>query len=101
MSNAGTSFGAHGMTRQIMAGLESEIADHEVRESIQKIRRVTGQKDIAFAYPFGGTNSYNAETVRTVQESGTICGCASAPKMNTIRTPLFELNRIPAETFLF
>lgn len=101
MTKAGMSFGAHGMAHQSMADMDPKIVMYEVRESIQKIRKLTGQKHVAFAYPFGGINSYTVETVKIVQENGAMCGCTSMPKMNTPETSLFGLNRIPAETFSF
>ncbi|MEX0918344.1 MAG: polysaccharide deacetylase family protein [Candidatus Paceibacterota bacterium] len=100
MSKSGMFFGAHSMTHQVMANLDSDTALYEVRESLQKIRKITRQNNIAFAYPFGGRNSYTAEVVRMVRENGGMCGCTTIPEMNTSDTSIFELNRIPAEKFL-
>jgi len=100
MANAGMYFGAHSMTHQVMAGLGREAAIREVDESIRCVREITKQKEVAFAYPFGGADSYTMETVSIVRESGVMCGCTSIPEMNNPRTPLFELRRIPAETFV-
>ena len=99
MSKSGMSFGAHSMTHQVLADLDSDTTTYEVRESLQKIRKITKQNNVAFAYPFGGRNSYTAEVVRMVRENGGMCACTSMPGMSTSSTPLFELRRIPAEEF--
>lgn len=101
MAKAGMSFGAHSMTHQVMTGLSREVVIYEVTESIRSVREITKQKEVSFAYPFGGVDSYTMETVNIVRESGAMCGCTSIPEMNNSRTPIFELRRIPAETFVF
>ena len=100
MAKDGMSFGAHSMTHQVMAGLSRDVVVREVDESIRNIREITKQKKVAFAYPFGGVDSYTIETMSIVRDSSAMCGCTSIPEMNNPRTSVFELRRIPAETLV-
>lgn len=101
MSSAEMSFGGHSVTHQVLGILDREAALREVFDSIERVRRLTDQKKVGFAYPFGGKDSFTVDTISIVKDSGAMCGCTSMPGVNISDTSLFELKRIQAEQFTF
>jgi peptidoglycan/xylan/chitin deacetylase (PgdA/CDA1 family) len=95
MAAAGMSFGYHTRTHRMLSRLSpSEQAD-ELREGVGWIRALTRQATVSFCYPWGGPQTYSADTVRLLDA----CGYSMAFNTERRRADLqrdgrFELPRL-------
>lgn len=91
----GVFFGAHTMNHYKTATLSPDELANEVRSSIHLITLFSGQKDVTFAYPFGGPDSWDDRIAAFFSELNVLCGCTSREGLNSRKgiNP-FKLNRI-------
>lgn len=98
MVKYGMDFGAHSMTHSDLGQLDLKEVKREITESGNIIRTITNKKEIAFAYPFGGPETYNEKIIEILYSNDFLYACTSIPEFNTESIPLFELRRMPGET---
>jgi len=70
MAAAGMTFGFHTETHPVLSRLDREAQRAELRDGVRLIRELTGQRMVAFCYPYGFTHTYNADTVEVLEECG-------------------------------
>ena len=60
---AGVEIGGHSLTHSVLSELPCSEARREIEDSIARVRQMTGQRDVPFAYPYGSERR-SAQTVR-------------------------------------
>jgi peptidoglycan/xylan/chitin deacetylase (PgdA/CDA1 family) len=107
LRRSGMEIGAHTMTHPILAQLDRERADLEIRDSKRRLEEITGNPVTLFAYPNGKpSRDYRREHVATVRALGfeaavtTAWGVAHAAS-DTYQLPRFTpWDRTPAKFIL-
>lgn len=94
-------FGAHTMTHPDLGKMDIDGVKKEIISSISHLKELFPSKPISFAYPFGGSGTFNSDIIQLLKENNIYCACTSIPGVNTEKNPVFELKRIPAEKFKF
>jgi peptidoglycan/xylan/chitin deacetylase (PgdA/CDA1 family) len=79
MAAGGMTFGFHTETHPVLSRLTLEEQRAQLGSGVRLIRDLTGQEDVSFCYPYGFTHTYNADTLRVLEE----CGYSMA--FNTVR----------------
>jgi len=79
MARGGMTFGFHTETHPVLSRLDRERQRAELRSGPQLIRDLAGQDTVSFCYPHGFPHTYDADTLRLLEE----CGYTMA--FNTVR----------------
>jgi peptidoglycan/xylan/chitin deacetylase (PgdA/CDA1 family) len=94
MASGGMVFGYHTRTHRMLSRLSVADQQSELASGVSWLQQLTGQTRVPFCYPWGGRQTYTADTVRILGE----CGYSLA--FNTVRRRLsltrdqrFELPR--------
>lgn len=95
MAAGGMAFGYHTRSHRMLSRLDARAQRDEIAPGTAWIAGLTGQARVSFCYPWGGPQTYTAETVRILADSG------YALAFNTVRRRLqvgvdgpFELPRL-------
>jgi peptidoglycan/xylan/chitin deacetylase (PgdA/CDA1 family) len=67
---AGHAIGAHSLTHRVLATLDAATQAHEIRESGRQLETILGSRVRSFAYPVGGPQHINADSVRLARGAG-------------------------------
>ena len=70
MAAGGMSFGHHTRTHRMLSRLSVREQADELRDGVAWIRNLTGQATVSFCYPWGGPQTYSADTVRLLDDCG-------------------------------
>jgi peptidoglycan/xylan/chitin deacetylase (PgdA/CDA1 family) len=70
MARGGMTFGYHTRSHRMLSRLPDADQATELRDGVAWIRTLTGQSRVPFCYPWGGTRTYTAETLRLLQQYG-------------------------------
>ena len=70
MAASSMTFGFHTEQHRVLSRLPAAAQRQEIQCGVDRIRALTGQVMVPFCYPYGHAQTYTAETVRTVRESG-------------------------------
>ena len=70
MSAAGMVFGYHTRSHRMLSRLSPAEQDRELRDGVNWIRGLTGQRQVPFCFPWGGPGTYTPETLRLLQQHG-------------------------------
>lgn len=100
MADNGIEIGSHTRSHPILSSLEREQKIDELVGSKEAIEREIGKECIAVAYPVGGSDEYDQETVEVASRAGYRFGLtyiAGASNLNN--TNLFELQRLHVERY--
>jgi peptidoglycan/xylan/chitin deacetylase (PgdA/CDA1 family) len=89
-------FGAHSHTHPILARLSSEECKAEIEMSIRRVEELTGQACRCFAYPLGGREDYNQQTIDIVRRLGITAAVTAIPGPNDDKVSVLELRRYGA-----
>lgn len=73
------SIGAHTVTHPALGHRPPAEQEREVRESRELLEGLTGRPVVDFAYPFGGTSTYDGRSVEAVRAAGFRCACTTMP----------------------
>jgi peptidoglycan/xylan/chitin deacetylase (PgdA/CDA1 family) len=82
MARGGMTFGYHTRTHRMLSRLPRQQQVEELRDGVPWIHSMTAQSRVPFCYPWGGPQTYTADTVRILEESG------YSLAFNTVRRPL-------------
>jgi peptidoglycan/xylan/chitin deacetylase (PgdA/CDA1 family) len=89
-------FGAHSHTHPVLSHLSREECEDEIGRSIKIVQNLTGRPCKLFAYPFGGADDYNQQTVEILRGLG-VCGAVTSRNgPNGRNSSLLELHRYGA-----
>lgn len=91
---SGMDIGAHTVTHPILARLEPERAEGEIRESKRRLEAITGSPVSLFAYPNGRPGrDYCREHVGMVEKAGFEAAVSTAPGVAHAASDRFQLPR--------
>lgn len=95
MAEGGMAFGYHSRQHRVLSRLAEEEQRSELSGGVELIRALTGQQAVPFCYPYGHRQTYNAHTLRLLEELGYDAA------FNTVRQPVepwsvsrFEIPRL-------
>jgi len=98
MSKNGIEFGAHSVTHPVLANATPETVKYEVEESKRKIECEIGKDVTTFSYPVGGSDRFNEQAKRSVENAGYSYAVSYIPGKNTmLNLDKYCLNRIHVE----
>jgi peptidoglycan/xylan/chitin deacetylase (PgdA/CDA1 family) len=87
-------FGFHTESHPVLSRLTREEQRKELRNGVGAIRALTGQETVSFCYPYGFPHTYNAETLKALEEFGYSMAFNTVRREATIgREPPYELPR--------
>jgi peptidoglycan/xylan/chitin deacetylase (PgdA/CDA1 family) len=86
MAREGMTFGYHTRSHPVLSRLSRRQQEAELIDGVALIRRLTGQRDVPFCYPYGFTHTYNQDTLDVLAQAG------YSVAFNTVRAPA----RLPA-----
>jgi peptidoglycan/xylan/chitin deacetylase (PgdA/CDA1 family) len=93
MSENGISFGAHTVSHPVLSRISLEMANKEIKASMETIQISINRPVTTFAYPFGKKSNYNNDVFQVLNELGFKCAVTTNIAPNTLDTELYELNR--------
>ena len=97
MGGCGMTFGYHTRSHRMLSRLSSAEQASELRNGVRWIGSLTGQVDVPFCYPWGGSNTYTAETITLLGEFGYSVAFNTVRRRVAIgRDGRFELPRLDA-----
>jgi peptidoglycan/xylan/chitin deacetylase (PgdA/CDA1 family) len=70
MARHGMTFGFHTRTHRMLSRLPAAAQASEVAGGVEWIRELTGQAAVPFCYPWGGRQTYTAETTDLLRAAG-------------------------------
>lgn len=86
-------FGAHTHSHAILAGLPRIDKKLEINNSIMDVEKLTNETCKAFAYPNGGIDDFDDETIKCLESCGIKLALTMIPGPNSTNTNLFQLKR--------
>ncbi|MDP3731154.1 MAG: polysaccharide deacetylase family protein [bacterium] len=85
--------GAHTMSHPKLKKISQEEQEKEIQQSKEILEKVIGMPLLSFAYPFGGLDSFDNETINLVKKSGFHYACANIHERVTNRSDIYALPR--------
>jgi peptidoglycan/xylan/chitin deacetylase (PgdA/CDA1 family) len=70
MAAGGMTFGFHTETHPVLSRLDYHAQRTELCDGPRLISELTGQRTVSLCYPYGFSHTYNADTLRVLEESG-------------------------------
>jgi peptidoglycan/xylan/chitin deacetylase (PgdA/CDA1 family) len=89
-------FGAHTHTHPILARLSPEECKNEIELSVRGVDELSGRACKFFAYPLGGRDDYNQQSIDILRNLGICAAVTTRTGANDRKTPLLELRRYGA-----
>ncbi|WP_417814262.1 polysaccharide deacetylase family protein [Thalassospira alkalitolerans] len=71
MNNNGMIIGSHSVTHTLLSTLSLDQQRYELEESFRFIESITAQRDRTYCHPYGGTRSYNKDTLSILEQLNT------------------------------
>jgi peptidoglycan/xylan/chitin deacetylase (PgdA/CDA1 family) len=93
LDKAGVEIGAHTVNHLILSSLDATQQRLEIEGSLRDLEAWLGHGVASFAYPYGRTWDYDAETRSILQELGFRSATTAMPGLNDADTPRLELKR--------
>ena len=94
LRDAGLEIGGHSMTHRRLSSLDSATKRDEIEQCKYALESILGESIRAFAYPFGTTRDFDAESVGIVAEVGFAYAVSNQYGPNLATTNRHELRRI-------
>jgi peptidoglycan/xylan/chitin deacetylase (PgdA/CDA1 family) len=89
-------FGAHSHSHRRLSRLSSEECREEIETSVSEVRKLTARSCEFFAYPLGGRQDYNQESVDVLRKLGIRAAVTTLAGPNDEHVPPLELRRYGA-----
>ena len=90
-------FGAHTHTHAILSRLPKQEQYDEIERSVAAIKELTGRSCELFAYPNGGVEDYDADTIAALEKCGVHTSVTTLVGANNGHTSAMELRRYGVE----
>jgi peptidoglycan/xylan/chitin deacetylase (PgdA/CDA1 family) len=94
LDQAGVELGAHTVNHLVLSSLTPDEQRREIDESRADLERWLGHPVRSFAYPYGRSWDYNADTVAILRELGFASAITAMPGLNDPRTDRMALRRV-------
>ncbi len=104
MAAGGMVFGYHTRSHRMLSRLSVDEQRAELTDGVAWLRRLTGQATVPFCYPWGGQQTYTADTLRLLRESGYSLAFNTVRRRATIgadhpfELPRFDTRDLPPYT---
>jgi len=86
--------GAHTVTHPVLSALPAVLQRIEIQKSRACLEEILGRPVTSFAYPYGSSLDYTAETVALVREAGFALACSNFAGVIWRRSDRFQLPRV-------
>ncbi len=86
--------GGHTVSHPTLAKIDDKKAWQEISRCKEELELVTGKPVNTFSYPKGKISDYTSQTVEMVTQAGFHAACSTMRGTNTLKTSVFELNRV-------
>jgi peptidoglycan/xylan/chitin deacetylase (PgdA/CDA1 family) len=90
---AGVELGAHTVDHLVLSSLDRGAQRAQIEGSLQDLRGWLGHDVASFAYPYGRSWDYNADTLGVLRELGLRAAITAMPGLNEPATERLELRR--------
>jgi peptidoglycan/xylan/chitin deacetylase (PgdA/CDA1 family) len=90
---AGVELGAHTVDHLVLSSLERAAQREQIEGSLADLRAWLGHETTTFAYPYGRSWDYNADTLAVLRELGVRGAITAMPGLNEPSTGRLELRR--------
>lgn len=87
-------FGAHTHTHPILGNMSKQEQEREILISVEVVNSVTKQQCSFFAYPNGGKDDYNSDTLSILEKSEIKASVTTISGTCGPTTPIMELRRL-------
>ncbi|HET7316005.1 MAG TPA: polysaccharide deacetylase family protein [Sphingomicrobium sp.] len=87
-------FGSHALNHPWLPDLDPAEQQHEICDSMEQCRELTGERPVAFAYPFG---MFDEHSQQLAKEAGFACACTTRDRAVLRKSPMFALPRLPID----
>jgi len=93
LQKGGHAIGSHAMSHRVLATLDPFVQKREIVDSRRELQAIIGSSISSFAYPVGGPQHFNADSLKFVREAGYEqaftfnTGIASLPVIDRYRIP--------------
>ena len=91
--------GCHTMSHPQLSLLPVATQRDEVRGCKQSLEALVGNAMTSFAYPYGGSEDFTAETADVVRQSGFSVACSTLGGGVNLNSDVFRLPRIPVDNW--
>jgi peptidoglycan/xylan/chitin deacetylase (PgdA/CDA1 family) len=104
MAAAGMTIGYHTRTHRMLSRLDVAAQRSELAGGVEWLRSVTGQTAVPFCYPWGGRQTYTADTVALLRDTGyslafnTVRRRAAPGVDHPYEIPRFDTRDLPPHT---
>lgn len=85
--------GAHTITHPNLASESLEKQNYEIRESKFFLEKILNKSMVSFAYPFGGKQNFNQNSVDLVKKNSYLYACSTLPGRVCKNSDIFSLPR--------
>ena len=89
--------GAHTVTHPVLSACPFDVAQREIAGSRRALEQILRRPVTSFAFPYGGPEDYNRDTVKLVQEAGFHCAYSTTPGVVGSGAERFQLPRVHVE----
>lgn len=86
--------GAHTVNHPLLSELPTAVQRREIRQSKGRLEEILGHGVSSFAYPYGKSADYAAETVDVVRRAGFACACSTVSGVVRRSSDPFQLPRV-------
>ncbi|MGQ0552198.1 MAG: polysaccharide deacetylase family protein [Planctomycetota bacterium] len=93
LDRAGVEIGAHTVDHLVLSSLDKDQQRREIEGSIQDLQSWLGKPVESFAYPYGRSWDYNADTLAILRDLGVRSAITAMPGFNDPQTERLELRR--------
>jgi peptidoglycan/xylan/chitin deacetylase (PgdA/CDA1 family) len=95
MGRGGMTIGYHTRSHKMLSRLDPAEQHAELADGVPWLAQLTGQRSVPFCYPWGGTGTYTADTLRILGETGYSIAFNTVRRRMVVGTDgRFELPRI-------
>jgi len=94
LDRAGVEIGAHTVNHLILSSLDAQRQRREIEGSLRDLESWLGHGVRTFAYPYGRSWDYDAETIAILDDLGFTSALTAMPGLNGVKTPRKELLRL-------
>src|SRR5262245_15933111 len=95
LDQAGVEIGAHTVNHLVLSSLDRRQQREEIEGSLRDLRSWLGHDVPSFAYPYGRSWDYNADTLAVLQELSVRSAITAMPGLNEPSTERLQLRRLP------
>jgi len=100
LNNSGNMIGSHTVSHKVLSRLTYDEQYSEINHAINFIDKIVRQDYKSFAYPYGYDSSYNANTLKVLNELDVDDACIFDNRVQERDIKQYELSRIDCNQFM-